>query len=188
MQLFEHVRVREVLLVVLHDQRDLLERAPVGGERAPQLLEGGDVLVDALAARVDHEDHAVDAVEKLLAGRRVLARARHRDDLDPRAHPRDLAELDREPVVAHGGIEAGRHLLEAPAVIRSQLGVDRAQVRRLARALDAPVDDPRVDLPALRVRLGHHFPFLCSSRRACVATADETSLLFMSERRSRSWR
>gem|GEM_PF-2860513 len=147
-----------------------------------------DVVVDAVAARVHHEHDAVDAIQQLFARRRLLGAARHRDDLDPRLHARDLAEFDRQPVRTHTRIELCRDGFESTAVVRPELAMNGAQVGRLAGALGAPIDDARVYFASIGVRLGHHFPFLCRIRRACVEIVVGTSLLFMMPRSSRSCR
>ena len=189
MQLLRAVGVGEIALVVLHDERDLVDRARVVLERLAELFEAREVLLGALAPAVHHEHDPVHLVEQLLARRRVLGRARHRDQLDPRAQAADVAELDRKHGVADRRIEARRHLAHLAAVIGAQLAVDALETRALAGAFDAPVHDPRVHLGAPAGDLRHQsFPFLVRIRRAWVAITVGTSLLFISFCRSLSCR
>ena len=189
MQLLGAVGVGDVALVVLHDERDLVDRTRVVLERLAELLEAREILLGALAAAVDHEYDAVDLIEQLLARRRVLGRARHRDQLDPRAQTADVAELDRQHRVADRGIEARRDVAHLAAVVGAQLAVDALEAGALAGALDTPVHDPRVHLGALVRDLRHQcFPFLLRIRRAWVEITVGTSLLFTSFARSLSWR
>ena len=117
MQLLLHEGVAEVALVVLDHQRQVVEVASVVRERGAQLLHGADVLVDPVALAVDHQHDAVDLVQELLAGGRLLRGTGDGHQLDLGAHAGDLAQLDGQLLVVHGRVEGRRDGLHLAAVV-----------------------------------------------------------------------
>ncbi len=78
--------VGQVALVVLKDDRQPLELAPLFEQVVAQVLEALEVRVRPQALRVGHEDHAVGAGEHQLAGRVVVHLPRHGEELQAHAH------------------------------------------------------------------------------------------------------
>jgi hypothetical protein len=83
MQFLEDVRVRLVALVVLEDERNILQRPTVVAEHLSEFVQAVRVVIDAFPPGVDHHHDPIDLIEKLLSGRCLTGTSRHGDELDP---------------------------------------------------------------------------------------------------------
>src|SRR5690349_10776394 len=122
---------REIALVVLHDERDLVDREPVLGQVVVHVHEALDVRLVAVDLRIGHEDDAVDPLQDELPARVVVDLTRHRIEVEAGAEAPDLAQLEREEVEEEGAVHLGREGDHLPARLLRDAGIDMLQVRRL---------------------------------------------------------
>ena len=92
------LRVGQVTLVPLQDQRDRIGVEAVRLEIRPQVLEHPRVRLAAAGGRIREVHDTVGAGQDLFAGRVVLDLARDREQLDPDVHAEQLAEIEREQI------------------------------------------------------------------------------------------
>ena len=123
--------IRQVALVVLDDERQLLEVVALLGEVDPEVLNTLEVGFHALDLRVGHEDDAVDALEDELARGVVEDLAGHRVEVEARLEAADLAEGQRQEVEEEGALGLRREGDHLPFAVGIRPLVDVLQVRRL---------------------------------------------------------
>ena len=154
--------VTEVPLVVLKDEREILELLPVGGEVVHQVLQTLHVAVDHLPLGVGDEHDAIHALEHQPAGGVVEYLPRHGVEMEADLEPLDLPQLDREEVEKQGPVGLGGKGDQPPLLLRAQHLVDHLDVGRLAGEARAVIDDLRAQLTGRIVEKGHRFPRIVS--------------------------
>ena len=107
-------KMRQVPLVELHDQRDLLDPQPHLAQVVLKILVALDVRLEHLALRVRHEHHAVRPLQHELARRVVKHLTRDRVELDTRLHAADFAQLERQEIEEQRAIRLGRERKHLP--------------------------------------------------------------------------
>ena len=91
----------QVLLVELHDHRDVLGQAMMA-QIAEHLVHRIDVLVEGLAPAVGDEHHAIRPGQHGAAGGRVIALARHRPQSETYIGVLDRTDREIEPITVQG--------------------------------------------------------------------------------------
>ena len=154
--LFHGGEVRQIPLVELHDERDLLEADPHLAQVVLEVLVALGVRLEHLPLGVGDEDDAVRTLEHQLAGRVVGDLAGDGVELQPGLHAADLAELDRQEIEEEGPVGLGgerQHLSFLDAV--GQGVVDVLEVGGLAAEAGAVVDDLRRQLAGRVIEEDH---------------------------------
>ena len=136
----------DIPLVVLNDQRHVLDRASILREVLCEVTERLQVFLHHVWRGVRHEDQAVDPLQNQLAGRAVVDLARHRIDLKASAHPSDRPQIERHEVEEQGSISLGTDTRQLTAIALGSSLVNDLEVRRLPRHTRPVVDDFCIDL------------------------------------------
>ena len=115
---------RQVLLVVLQNQRHGARINALFEEVFLQVAQALEILVELTRLAVADEDHPVGALQHELAGRVVVHLAGDRVQLEPGGKPRDRPEVDGQKIEEEGPVgmrRQGHHA--AAAAGRHALGI-----------------------------------------------------------------
>ena len=123
---------RHVALVVLDDDRQVIERVALLGEVAAQVLHRLEVRFHTRELRIGHEHHAVDALQDQLAAGVVEDLARHRVQVEAGLEAADLTERERKEIEKQSALGLGRKRDHLAARGRVGLAVDVLKVGGLA--------------------------------------------------------
>jgi hypothetical protein len=148
-------RVIEVALVVLDDDRHVLDGLAHLLEVLLQVLERFLVLLELGFAGVRDEDDAVDTLQHEATRRLVVDLSRHGVELELRADARDLAEVERHVVEVQRPLTRRRDGGEFASRVGRHLAVHELQVGRLPGHSRSVVDDLALDLLLREVDLDH---------------------------------
>ncbi len=148
---------RQVLLVVLHDERHRAHIDAVLEQVALEVLQTLDVLIELPGLAVAYEHHAIRTLQHESSRRVVVDLARHGVELEPGGEARDLAQVDRQEIEEEGaiGLRRERHHPAAPRF--RDPSIDVMEIRRLPGPSRSVVDDFARDLAAREVDQGHFY-------------------------------
>ncbi len=133
--------VADVPLVVLQDDRHLVQRQAELGEVRLEVLERLDVGVEHRHLAVGHEHDAVDALQDELARRVVEDLARHRVELQAHLHAPDEADVQGQEVEEERAVRLRFQAHHLAARLRRGLLMDVLEVRRLPAQARTVVHD-----------------------------------------------
>ena len=147
--------VRQVALVVLDHQGELVGVVPLFPEVHPEVLHRLLVRVHAGELRVGAEDDAVDAAQDEPAAGVVEDLAGNGVQVEARLEAADLPQRQREEVEKEGPLRLGGEGDHLPARLGVHPLVDELQVGRFPAQAGPVIDDLAVDLAGGVVDEGH---------------------------------